>query len=114
MGPMSTSFGGAACSSLAATLTASPVTSRCPRTGSPAMTSPVLTPRRFVKVTPQPRATSSFNSASALRISAAARTARRASSSCTLRSPNTAMIASPMNFSTVPPWPSRMSLIRSK
>ena len=53
MGPMSTSFGGAACSSLAATLTASPVTSRCPRTGSPAMTSPVFTPRRFVKVTPQ-------------------------------------------------------------
>ena len=37
-------------------------------------------------------------------MSAAARTARRASSSWAVGMPNTAMTASPMNFSTVPPW----------
>ena len=40
----------------------------------------------------------------ASRISTAARTARRASSSCTAGNPNTAITASPMNFSTTPPW----------
>ena len=39
----------------------------------------------------------------ASRISAADRTARNASSSCTVGTPNTAMTASPMNFSTLPP-----------
>ncbi len=48
------------------------------------------------------------------RISAAARTARRASSSWRRGMPNTAMIASPMNFSTVPPWCSSTSRIESK
>ena len=37
------------------------------------------------------------------RISTAARTARRASSSCTFGIPKTDITASPMNFSTVPP-----------
>jgi len=44
-----------------------------------------------------------------VRISAAARTARRASSSWTAGTPKTAITASPMNFSTVPPWRSRIS-----
>ena len=35
--------------------------------------------------------------------SSAARTARSASSSCATGAPQTAMTASPMNFSTVPP-----------
>ena len=48
------------------------------------------------------------------RISAAARTARNASSSCTRGIPNTAITASPMNFSTVPPWRSIIARISSK
>jgi hypothetical protein len=50
----------------------------------------------------------------ASRISIAARQARRASSSCTLGTPKTAITASPMNFSTVPPCRSMISFIRSK
>ncbi len=38
------------------------------------------------------------------RSSSAARTARSASSSCAMGAPQTAMTASPMNFSTVPPY----------
>jgi len=48
------------------------------------------------------------------RISPAARTARRASSSCARGIPKTAMTASPMNFSTVPPWCSTTRRISSK
>ena len=44
----------------------------------------------------------------------AARTARRASSSWTTGSPKTAMIASPMNFSMVPPWSSSSVRIAAK
>ena len=51
---------------------------------------------------------------SASRISAAARHARSASSSCATGTPNTAITASPMNFSTVPPCDSTIPLIRSK
>ncbi len=47
-------------------------------------------------------------------MSAAARTARSASSSWTCGTPNTAMTASPMNFSTVPPWRSIGARIASK
>ena len=47
-------------------------------------------------------------------MSAAARTARSASSSCSCGMPNTAMTASPMNFSTVPPWRSIEARIVSK
>jgi hypothetical protein len=50
----------------------------------------------------------------ASRISSAARTARSASSSCTAGTPKTAITASPMNFSTVPPWYSTICFIRSK
>jgi hypothetical protein len=41
---------------------------------------------------------------SASRMPAAARTARSASSSCCTGRPNTAMMASPMYFSILPPW----------
>ncbi len=54
--------------------------------------------------TPQSRSSSSFSPARRSRISAAARTARSASSSCRTGIPNTAITASPMNFSTVPSW----------
>ena len=38
----------------------------------------------------------------------------QASSSCTTGTPKTAITASPTNFSTVPPWRSTISFIRSK
>ena len=47
------------------------------------------------------------------RISSAARTARSASSSCTAGTPKTATIASPMNFSTVPPCRSSVACTAS-
>ena len=53
-------------------------------------------------------------SGNAARISTAARQARRASSSCTCGTPNTAITASPMNFSTEPPCDSTIAFIRSK
>ena len=99
--PINTSPGCAACSSRAATLTASPVASR---SSVPVTTSPVMTPIR-------PWSPSSGN---ASRISTAARTARSASSSCSTGTPNTAITASPMNFSTVPPCRSTIAFIRSK
>jgi hypothetical protein len=54
------------------------------------------------------------SSGSASRISAAARTARSASSSCAVGTPKTAMTASPMNFSTVPSCRSTIAFIPSK
>jgi hypothetical protein len=54
------------------------------------------------------------SSGSASRISTAGRHARSASSSCAAGTPNTAITASPMNFSTVPPSRSTISRIRSK
>ena len=52
---------------------------------------------------PPRAASSSFSASSAARISSAARTARSASSSWTCGTPKTAITASPMNFSTLPP-----------
>ena len=104
----------AACSSRAATLTASPVASFWSVVASPTITSPVLTPVRVAMRTPYSRASSSLSRSSASRISHAARTARRASSSCTAGTPNTATTASPMNFSTVPPCRSSVACIVSK
>jgi len=54
------------------------------------------------------------SSGNAPRISPAARKARRASSSRTDGTPNTAITASPMNFSTDPPCDSTIPFIRSK
>ena len=104
--PSSTSPGAAACSNRAATLTASPVASRwsVAESAPPTTTSPVLTPVLVVIWMPCSRSSSAFSRSSAARSSTTARTARAASSSRTTGTPNTAITASPMNFSTVPPW----------
>ncbi len=99
--PRRISPGSAACSSRAATLTASPVTRASP---APATTWPVLTPIRASKP----------SAVTASRSSTAARSARSASSSWSTGMPNTAITASPMNFSTVPPWRSRAIRASSK
>ncbi len=57
---------------------------------------------------------SSFSRARARRIPSAAASARRASSSRTTGTPNTAITASPMNFSGVPPRAVISALIASK
>jgi hypothetical protein len=101
--PMRTSPGPAVCSSRAATLTASPVTSCCRRSASPATTSPVFTPILTASGSRPSARSSALSRATALPISAAARTARSASSSWRRGRPKTAITASPMNFSTVPP-----------
>jgi hypothetical protein len=96
--------GPAACSSRAARLTASPTTSELPISGPLVMTSPVLTPVCNSRRTRHVGHSSWFSSARAACMSLAALTARRASSSWAAGMPNTAMTASPANFSTVPPW----------
>jgi hypothetical protein len=81
----------------AAVLTTSPATIASPSAGrAPMLTSasPVLTATLSCR---------SSCSAIQSRIASAARTARSGSSSCTSGAPNTAITASPMNFSTVPP-----------
>ena len=94
---------GAANCSRDAVFTTSPVTIPSPSSGrAPSATtaSPVLIPTR----TCSDRAGSSaFSSSIASRTRNPARTARSASSSCATGAPNTAITASPMNFSTVPP-----------
>ena len=87
--PISTSPGGAACSSRAATFTASPVARR---SAGPVTTSPVLTPIR-----PHPEARQ--------RVPHLDGRAHRPERIVLMadRDPNTAITASPMNFSTVPP-----------
>ena len=99
--PMRISPGSADSSRRFAVLTASPVTSVLP---SPVTTSPLLIPIRIRSSGRRSSASSALSSVSAACISTAARTARSASSSCSCGTPNTAMIASPMNFSIVPPW----------
>ena len=99
--PIRISPGAAACSSRAATFTASPVASR---SAVPVTTSPVFTPIR-------PTIPSSGHDS---RISMAALHALSASSSCESGTPNTAITASPMNFSTVPSCDSTIPCIRSK
>ena len=102
--PSSTSPAGAACSSRAATLTMSPLVYTPPSASAPVTASPVLTPILIASSTPRSRWSSSRRTPTSSRISAAARTARSASSSCATGIPNTAMTASPMYFSTIPPW----------
>ena len=68
----------------------------------PVTTSPVLTPIRTCERDAMSRSSSLFSGIEASRMSAAARTALSASSSCTTGIPNTAITASPMNFSTFP------------
>jgi hypothetical protein len=80
--PMRTSPGAAACSSRAATFTASPTTTSWPPTAAPTTTSPVFTPVRSASRTPSAASSSAFSPSRAWPSSPAARTARRASSSC--------------------------------
>ena len=83
-----------------AVLTRSPATMPWPSAPSVTAASPVSTPARARR----PAAPTSAPSApTASRRSSAARTARSGSSSCATGAPQTAMTASPMNFSTVPP-----------
>ena len=93
--PTRTVPGAAAVWSREAVLTRSPAT--IPWSLAPIVTaaSPVSTPERAW--TPGPRSRTASTS------SRAARTARSASSSWATGAPQTAMTASPMNFSTVPP-----------
>ncbi len=98
--PTRIAHGSAACWSRAATFTASPVTSESAAVWSrAATTSPDCRPSRIGRRSP-----SWASSRTRSRISRAADRARPASSSCATGSPNTAMTASPMNFSSVPPW----------
>ena len=112
--PIRTPPAPAAASSRFAVFTTSPVTIVEAAAASPATTSPVLIPIRISSSTPHVASSSPFSRESLSRISAAARTARSASSSCTTGTPKTAMTASPMNFSTVPPWASIAARISSK
>ena len=92
-------------------LTTSPATIPSPRSGrAPRATtaSPVVTAARTATSRPSPRKASIVS-----RIRNAARTARSASSSCATGAPKTAMTASPMNFSTVPPKLSMSAFTRS-
>src|SRR3954469_23700471 len=103
----------AACSRRAATFTASPAAS-VPSAAPVTTTSPVLIPTRMwtrVSIAPS---SSTLRSPRASLSSAAARTARSASSSRMFGIPNTAITASPMNFSTVPPWRSMTPRIASQ
>ncbi len=102
---------GAADCRRAAVFTTSPVTMPSPRSGrAPSATtaSPVVTAARTASSRP-----SSRNSSMVSRIRRPERTARSASSSCATGAPKTAMTASPMNFSTVPPNRSMSALTRS-
>jgi hypothetical protein len=113
--PTTTWPGSAACSSLAATLTASPVAMASPGRGDvTASTSPVFTPVRMASRTPWARAMSSFSEDSLRRILIAARRALAGSSSWAAGTPKAAITASPMNFSTVPPSASISSRIAAK
>ena len=89
-----------------AVLTRSPAT--IPWLTAPIVTaaSPVSTPARAWTEGPRARTASSNSSA--------ARTARSASSSRAIGAPQTAITASPMNFSTVPPYRPITSPARSK
>ena len=89
-------------------LTTSPATMPSPSSGrapSETSASPVFTPMRSWS--------SACSSRIQSRIASAARTARSASSSCATGAPNSAITASPMNFSTVPPKRSSSSRTRA-
>ena len=112
--PTSTSIAGADCSSLLARWTTSPVRMCSPALASPTTISPVAMPVRLTRRTPHVRSICSFRAASARCVSAAAATARSASSSRGTGRPNTATTASPMIFSIVPPCASNTARISSK
>ena len=97
----STGPGSAAACTRAAVFTASPATIPSPAAPRVTATSPVTTPARAARPgTPA----SAPSSATAATRSSAARTARSASPSAAAGVPHTAITASPMNFSTTPPY----------
>ncbi len=93
-----------------AVLTRSPATMPWPTAPTVTAASPVATAARASSSRPSrsPRARTASTSSSATR------TARSASSSWATGAPHTAMTASPMNFSTVPPWRSTATRAASK
>jgi hypothetical protein len=99
--PTTTPPGGAMPWRREAVLTTSPTTVSVWRSG-PSLTSasPVLTPIRTDRAS---AGVASFSSAMASSMRRAQRTARSGSSSCATGAPNTAITASPMNLSSVPP-----------
>ena len=110
--PTSTVPGSAADCRREAVLTRSPATIPCPVAPIVTAASPVKTPararRRCAASTPGSRLATVVTSSSA------DRTARSASSSWAVGAPQTAMTASPMNFSIVPPCRSTISRAASK
>ena len=113
--PITTVPGSAADCNRAAAFTVSPVTMASPGRGSVvARTSPVFTPMRICNMTSWLCTSEAFTSSRRRSILIAARTARVGSSSCAVGTPNAAITASPMNFSTVPPSPSISSRIAAK
>ena len=94
---------GAAACSRAAVLTTSPIAKASPASGRPIVTSasPVFTAARAASIGPLPRKPST-----AVSTRRPARTARSASSPWASGAPKTAITASPMNFSSRPPYAS--------
>ncbi len=99
--PTRTVPGSASACTRDAVLTRSPATIPWPSAPSVTAASPVSTPMRGFS---RPEPTVSPSVRTACTSSRAARTARSASSSWATGVPHTAMTASPMNFSTVPPY----------
>ena len=106
--------GGASASNRAAIFTGSPVTRASRSTPVAVTTSPVLMPMRMASSRPDRSRNRSFRSSRRRCIARAVLMARSGSSSCATGAPNTATTASPMNFSTVPPYRPISSAIASK
>ena len=106
--PTSTVPGTAADWRREAVLTRSPATMPWPAAPMVTAACPVSTPARACMPRPSPMPGTPSTSSSA------ARTARSASSSCVVGVPHTAITASPMNFSIVPPCRSTISRASSK
>jgi hypothetical protein len=111
IGPMRISRGPAAPCRRSATLTGSPSVSASPPADAVKAISPVLIPVWVTSWTFHASPKSRLRVSSVARISSAARAARTTSSSCRRGTPNSAMTASPMNFSTTPPWRSTIRRI---
>ena len=110
--PASTSPGPAAVWSRAAAFTTGPVTRSCPAGPTPVAATPDSMPTRTRSGSASPSALPRRRRRP--RIARPARTARSASSSWTVGSPNTAITASPMNFSGRPRRACNSSVAASK
>ena len=110
--PTRTSPGPAAVWSRAAAFTTGPVTKSCPAGPRPVAATPDSTPTRTSRGSASPRASPSRRRRP--RMASPARTARSASSSCTVGRPKIAITASPMNFSGRPRSACSSSVAASK